>query len=311
VLKFCPFLADQLSRVNEMVIFLRKKNIRSPIALMCPTTVNTRWVVIVRVLQWLIVHYPHFSTVIDESFISLNELKMLFLFFLPLFILVCVFERDNSSVEMVCPLIVSAVRFYFRMEQVPSISTNYDLLHSVRCLSFFLLRRTLDSVNKTRFILSFMLSPLGRSCHRFVSIFFCVSLFVTFIRNGSLCGAPEGDIEAVTAEYEHYNQLFNRVVLASPLAIVSPGSPVRVESEEEVEGGDGDLETVVKEEEVEEGEEVDEADAIMKNKRQHRSNDSQIVSKGFFFFSFVLLFCSHVFSFPSFFGFERIFFFLF
>jgi hypothetical protein len=168
LLKSCPFLSEQISRVNVMVIFLRKKSIRSTIALMCPTTVKTRWVVIVRVLQWLIIHYDQFGSVLDDSFISCNELKMLFLLFLPLFILVCFFERDRSSVEMVYPLIVSAIRFYSRLELVPSISSNPDLVYSVRCISFFLLRRTLDSVNKSKFITSFMLSPFGRSCQRFL-----------------------------------------------------------------------------------------------------------------------------------------------
>jgi hypothetical protein len=162
VLKYCVFLSSQLSSVNDMVVFLRKKNIRTTIALMCPATVKTRWVFIVRVLQWLIIHYEQFSSVLDGSFISLNELKVLFLLFLPLFILVCIFERNRSSVEMVYSLIISAVRFYARLEQVPSISGNPGLLQSVQCLSFFLLRRTLDSPNQSAFITSFILSPLGR-----------------------------------------------------------------------------------------------------------------------------------------------------
>jgi hypothetical protein len=54
------------------------------------------------------------------------------------------------------------------MEQNLSIRSNHDLLLSVQYLSFFLLRRTLDSDFKNKFITSFMLSPLCRSCHRYI-----------------------------------------------------------------------------------------------------------------------------------------------
>jgi hypothetical protein len=156
VFKYCPFLSLQLFRVNELVTFLRKKTIRATVHLMCPQSVKTRWILI-----------------------------MFFLLFLPYFILICFFERDRSSVEMVYPLIVSAVSFYLQLENLSSIQENQDLLLSVRFLSFFLLRRTLDSVNKSKFVTAFIISPLGRSCRRFylyhpVHLFFFFSFFFLF-----------------------------------------------------------------------------------------------------------------------------------
>jgi hypothetical protein len=171
VIKFCPFLSEQIARVNDLVVFLRNKSIQETILLICPTTVKTRWIYILRILQWLIVHYAAFSSIAGVDIISINELKMLYLLFLPYFILVCKFERNDSSIEIVHPHIFSAVNFYSLLESVTSIQSSDNLQGSVRYLSFFLLRRTLDSPHKNKFASAFLISPLGRACFRFVRLF--------------------------------------------------------------------------------------------------------------------------------------------
>ena len=157
------FFADYVKNLNKIAHLLRRPTYVKIIKSICPDTIETRWVYISRIVDWMIPKLELIRSALPESdFLCLSSLNYFSCIVEPLKGLINAFETDRSSICDAFPLIIDSINYYKNLKNIDEtfIDTHWERI--INDIIRLIEEHTLESKYGPLFALAYSFTPFGR-----------------------------------------------------------------------------------------------------------------------------------------------------
>ena len=157
------YLHELKNSIQELITVLRKPDKKAFLKKICPTYSETRWSSLKRVVTWIGYNIKQISEITNEEFNeTLGQINMICTILEPFSGMISAFERDNSHISDVFPLVHDAVCYLNSLKDIDPRFLDSNWHSVIDDLTINLLNYTLLSDYGSLYALAYALTPYGR-----------------------------------------------------------------------------------------------------------------------------------------------------